>query len=345
VQQLQAADQRVNGMGSNSERRHAEATGDAPGAETAVRRMYEFAPYPDLGAALKDPRPVFDPIAADLGQRPNLRYLEAGCGTGHFLVGVAKAHPDWHCFGLDLSSASLEIAGKLATQHGAKITLARGSYLEPLPFDSEPFDVISAIGTIHHAEDPVAALKNLRSHLADDGWFAMHLYGRRLDAEKFDIKEMLSIFEPDLFAHERRFKLYRELVAHRRASGRLRRLFDTSPLDVIRMSRRWITDLRRRARATSWSPPWHNDYRALSAPWIDHFCHPCERAYEVADIRRLIEGAGFKVEHMLGQGREEPERLPPAWRQPFERLEPWDRWRLMELVSPARSFVLLMRKA
>ncbi len=307
--------------------------------------MYEFAPYPDLGAALKDPRPQFAPIAQELAARKGLRYLEAGCGTGHLLVGVAKAHPDWRCFGIDLSEASLAVAHELAARHSATITVARGSYLEPLPFDGAPFDVISAIGTIHHAEDPVAALQNLRRYLADDGWFAMHLYGRRLDAEKFDIKEILSIFEPDLFAHERRFTLYRQLVAHRRAAGRLRRIFDTSPLDLVRLLRRWAVNARRRAQKTSWSPSWQEDYRALSAPWIDHFCHPCERAYEVPEIRRLVEQSGFRVVHMLGQGREESWRLPPAWREPFKRLDAWDRWRLMELVAPARSFTMLMRKA
>lgn len=332
-------------MTSDSGRRHAGATSQAAGAEAAVRRMYEFAPYPDLGAALKDPRPVFGKIADDLNKRGNLRYLEAGCGTGHLLVGVAKAHPNWQCFGVDLSDASLAVVRTLAERHGVKVTLTRGSYLEPLPFDGAPFDVISAIGTIHHAEDPVAALKNLRNHLADDGWLAMHLYGRRLDAEKFDIKEMLSIFEPDLFAYDRRFALYRQLIEHRRSAGRLRRLLDTSPLDLVRWLRRFATNARRRARGTSWSPAWQEDYRELNAPWIDHFCHPCERAYEVPDVRELVGQAGFTVVHMLGQGREEPWRLPPAWRQAFTRLEPWDRWRLMELVSPPRSFTLLMRKA
>lgn len=307
--------------------------------------MYEFAPYPDLGAALKDPGQTYAPIADDLRNRASLRYLEAGCGTGHLLVGVAKSHPDWQCFGIDLSDASLAVARKLAERHRATITVARGSYLEPLPFEGGPFDVISAIGTIHHADDPVAALKNLRNHLADDGWLAMHVYGRRLDAEKFDIKEILSIFEPDLFAHQRRFTLYRQLVEHRRASGRLLRILDTSPLGLFRMLRKWTRNARRRASGTSWSPAWQEDYRELSAPWIDHFCHPCERAYEVPDIRRLVEQSGFSVVHMLSQGREEPWRLPLAWREEFARLQSWDRWRLMELVSPARSFTMLMRKA
>ena len=332
-------------MTSDSARRHAGATSQSAGAEQAVRRMYEFAPYPDLGAALKNPRPLYAPIADDLNRRGALRYLEAGCGTGHFLVGVAKAHPDWQCFGIDLSEASLAIARDLAARHGAKITVARGSYLEPLPFDGKPFDVVSAIGTIHHAEDPVAALRNLRGYLADDGWLAMHLYGKRLDAEKFDIKEMLSIFEPDLFAHARRFALFRQLIEHRRAAARLRRLLDTSPLDLFRKLRRLAINARRRTRGTSWSPGWQEDYRELNAPWIDHFCHPCERAYEVPEVRALVDAAGFTVVHMLAQGREEPWRLPPEWREPFARLDPWERWRLMELVSPARSFSMLLRKA
>ena len=136
--------------------------------EKAVRDMYEFAPYPDLGADLKDLALYLDPIAGDLKTRKPVRFLDVGCGTGHVLVGVARAHPHWQCSGIDLSSASLEIACALAEKHGAQIELSRGSYLDPLPY-KDKFDVVCAMGTIHHCAEPVAALKNLAGHLKVDG--------------------------------------------------------------------------------------------------------------------------------------------------------------------------------
>ncbi len=83
----------------------------------------------------------------------------------------------------------------------------------------------------------------------------------------------------------------------------------------------------------------------MSSPWKDHFCHPCERAYEVPELREIIEKSGFKVIHLNGQGREEEWRLPEEWRQPYKKLNEWDRYRLMELLSPPRSFsMILVRK-
>jgi len=101
--------------------------------ETAVRRMYEFAPYPDLGADLKDLGLYLSPIREELAQREQVSFLDVGCGTGHILVGVAKANPEWKCYGIDLSAASLAVAEQLAQKHGTAVELTRGSYLDRCP--------------------------------------------------------------------------------------------------------------------------------------------------------------------------------------------------------------------
>ncbi|MCW5698710.1 MAG: class I SAM-dependent methyltransferase [Rhodospirillales bacterium] len=312
--------------------------------EGAVRRMYETAPYPDLGADPKDGRAQFEPVLRHLGRRRELRFLDVGCGTGHLLVGTAKAYPDWLCHGLDLSAPSLAVAKELAERHNVKVSLARGSYLDPLPFETKTFDIISAQGTIHHTADPVAALTALRGALADDGLLSMHLYGLRLDQRKFDTKDILSIFEPDLFNHERRFRLYDQLMRFQ-DRWTLRRLASLSPLDVYITTRNWLHNLMRRGRRVSWSPPWTDRYSEPDSPWIDHFCHPCERAYEVPDIRELVTASGFEVVEMLGQGRDDPRWLPPEWKTHYDKLDPWDRYRLMELLNPyPLSFRMILRK-
>ena len=300
--------------------------------ESAVRTMYEFAPYPDLGADLKDNMSLYlAPIRDELAQRKNVKFLDAGCGTGHHVVAVARQHPDWECHGLDLSGASIDIARKLAEKHGVKVQLQRGSYLDPLPYTIK-FDVILAMGTIHHCADPVAAMKILRNALKPDGYLLLHLYGMRGDRDKFDIKEALSILEPNLESYENRFRYYSALMHHRR-QNLLKRLALTTPADVWYALKTGWRNLNRRRRNVSWSPPFTAGYDEITAPWVDHFCHPCERAYELPEVRALIEASGFTVAHMLKQGKERMNLIPPEWLDRYRSLDNWEKWRLSELLA------------
>jgi SAM-dependent methyltransferase len=312
--------------------------------ESNVRAMYEFAPYPDLGAGLKDMSLYLDVLRPDLMAIGKVRFLDVGCGTGHIIVGVAKQYPSWQCYGIDLSEASLRIASALAAKHGAKVTLSRGSYLDPLPY-SEKFHVISAMGTIHHCADPVAALRNLKQYLEPSGFLLLHLYGMRGDRAKFDIKECLNILEPDLASYDHRFRYYDALMKHQRRNW-LKRLALTTPFDVYTVVRDWLRNLGRRRAGISWSPPFDTRYREISAPWIDHFCHPCERAYEVSQVRELIESSGFRVVHMLKQGRENHALIPSEWRERYERLDDWNKWRLSELLAVGGgSFAMVLQRS
>ena len=232
-------------------------------AESSVRSMYEREPYPDLGADLKDLSLYLNPIKAELEPRDYVRFLDAGCGTGHCLVGVAKAHPQWDCYGIDLSRPSLEVAARLAAHHESRVTLACGSYLDPLPFEGT-FDVISAIGTIHHTADPTAALVALRRALRDDGYMLLHVYGWRVDRRKFEIKEAISIFEPDLNNIEGRFSIYEALMSHERRHW-LKRLLQMALIDIYAASRNRLRNFMRKRRNISWSPPFDAQYKKPTA--------------------------------------------------------------------------------
>ena len=313
--------------------------------EQNVTSFYEFSPYPDLGANLKDPKPAFAPILETLAKKKQINYLEAGCGTGHMLVGVAKSFPQWRCHGVDLSQPSLEIAARLSTMHGTEVTLHNGSYLDKLPFEGIKFDLISAQGTLHHCADPVAALKNLANHLNDDGFISLHMYGLRLDREKFEIKEILDIMEPDIEQIERRFALYKNLMTQKNKLT-LKKILSISPLSILRFLKNFLRDIKRKSRRISWSPPWNATYDKISSPWVDHFCHPCERAYEVPEIISLVESSNLKIIHMLGEGREQMDLLPGGWKGKFGKLPQTDKYRLMELLCPgASSFRMILCKS
>lgn len=315
--------------------------------ENKVQELYEASPYPDLGAALKDPRNSLRPIVSrlDRNEADGLNYLEAGCGTGHLLIGTAKHKPHWNCAGIDLSSASLAVAEQLAKKNGCSVELHQGSYLKKLPFQEKYFDIISAQGTIHHCDDPVGALRNLSKYLKEDGIIKMHVYGTRLDSKKFDLKECISIFQPDLFAHDERFQIYQSLVNNKTAQDHLRSVLDTSLLDIFRWVRNRLRNARRRSQNISWSPPWTDTYDSPTSPWKDHFCHPCERAYEVPDIKSLVLGANLKVVQMVAQSSINEKLIPLNLQKRFQKLDQWDQWRLMELLGPDRSFSLLLTKA
>ena len=224
------------------------------------------------------------------------------------------------------------------------MTLKRGSYLDPLPFEGQ-FDVIAAIGTIHHASDPVAALKNLRASLKDDGYLIMHVYGLRLDREKFDIKEILDIFEPDLSKVGRRFEIYNALMAHRRKHW-LKTLVRRPLIDILQSGVNCARNLLRRSRGTVWSPGFTARFDKPDAPWIDHFCNPCERAYEVPEVLALVKEGGFAVHKMLGQGQEYPQLIAEGWQPDYSQLSNADKWRLSELLTfGGASFRVILRRS
>ena len=300
--------------------------------EEKVRHMYEAAPYPDLGVDLKDMSSYW-PHIASVVNRNEVNYLDAGCGTGHILVASARCFPRWRSYGMDLSRSSLDIADKLSKKHGTPVTLYQGSYLDPNPFGIQ-FDIISAMGTVHHAESPPDALKNLASWLKPEGVMLLGLYGRRCDAEKFDIKEALSLLQPDLSAHCERFDLYQQLISHKKRRRPVwKRLLLMSVVDVYFELKTRLRNVRRRARKISWSPPWTSEYKKISSPWIDHFCHPCEHAYEVPEVKSLVEGAGLKPIKMLGQGIEHPRLVPREWRRRYDQLDFWEKARMNELLA------------
>lgn len=329
---------------SNSNHDHLSLVEGYQKDEKLTRDLYEYSPYPDLGDDLKNQDKYLDHLPEDFKKKRNV-YFDAGCGTGHYIVGIAKQYPHWRCIGVDLSQAALQIAQQLANKHGVKnVEFIHSSYLDPLSVD-EKFDIISAMGTIHHCADPDKAMKIMYGLLKDDGYMLLHMYGWRADREKFDIKDMLNILEPSLTNYNSRFEFYRALIKHKK--GRLlKRIVNTSLYDLYSALKIKLIYQKRKMRKISWSPPWHYDYQELSSPWIDHFCHPCERAYEVPGIQSLITDSGFKVKHMLSQGKEFPQLIPHAWKYRYSQLGPWEKYRLSELLATGGgSFAMILEKA
>jgi SAM-dependent methyltransferase len=105
-------------------------------------------------------RTVLDGVIADLELPTNARILDAGCGSGRFMVDLAKRG---EVKGVELSDTSVA----LARQRGIGEVVA-GSVLE-MPFADASFDLAVSLDVIEHLEDDIAALRELRRAVAPGG--------------------------------------------------------------------------------------------------------------------------------------------------------------------------------
>lgn len=152
----------------------------------AVRAQYEENPYPRW-VAVNPPVPG-ERRARLLARCPDDRarfeapidVLIAGCGTGRqaVLAGVGYG-PGTRILAIDLSVPSLAYAQRMARRHrldGIEFLQADLLDLGRLP---RRFDVIEAVGVLHHLADPLAGWRILAERLKPGGLMLVGLYSER----------------------------------------------------------------------------------------------------------------------------------------------------------------------
>ena len=149
-----------------------------------VAGQYEKAPYPRwtslhasqpgslrraLGRFFSQQRLAFMDQPFDV--------LIAGCGTGQQAARAASGYGDKaSVLGIDLSRASLAYASGMADRFGIKnVSFKQGDILELAALGGK-FDVIEAIGVLHHMADPFAGWQVLVDHLKPGGLIYIGLY-------------------------------------------------------------------------------------------------------------------------------------------------------------------------
>jgi SAM-dependent methyltransferase len=105
-------------------------------------------------------RTVLDGVIAELGLPANARILDAGCGSGRFMVELAKLGT---VTGVELSDTSVQLARQRAIGE-----VVAGSVLE-MPFADDSFDLAVSLDVIEHLEDDLAALREFRRTVAPGG--------------------------------------------------------------------------------------------------------------------------------------------------------------------------------
>ncbi len=149
-----------------------------------VRRQYEESPYPrwvlpapvepvplDVHVRALFPHAVFRPLG-----REAFDLLVAGCGTGQEPVELARRFPAARVLAVDLSLASLAYAARKARE--ARVANLAFGQADILAIDAldRRFDLVSAVGVLHHLADPVAGWGKLARVLRPGGFMQVGLY-------------------------------------------------------------------------------------------------------------------------------------------------------------------------
>jgi 2-polyprenyl-3-methyl-5-hydroxy-6-metoxy-1,4-benzoquinol methylase len=100
------------------------------------------------------------------------RVLEVGCGPGFVSLELARA--GYRVVGLDVSSAALEVAERLArenpfNENWGEAVYVRADFLQWSATNQEKFDAIIFFGSLHHFQEPASVLDHALTHLAPGG--------------------------------------------------------------------------------------------------------------------------------------------------------------------------------
>lgn len=239
-------------------------------ASAAVRAQYEANPYPrwrhpqargatSFAAFVRRAMPALRPSWLE---RPLKRVLVAGCGTGREPIDYACYYDDIEVLAVDLSAASLAYAQRQADELGLEqVRFAQADILNLGVLD-ERFEFISALGVLHHMDEPAKGLAVLAGLLAPDGLMRLALYSER--GRSLVVLGHALIAESGLRPTAADMRRLRHEVLARPEDHPLRNLIVGG-----------------------------NDFYHLSG-LRDYLFHVREHRFRPAELRVLIEGAGLR---------------------------------------------------
>ncbi len=156
-------------------------------ADATSRRVagqYEASPYPrwqslatpPAGAAKRTLLRFFPEEKLGFMDQP-FDVLIAGAGTGQHAIGSALAYrPNAHLLAIDLSRRSLAYAKRMAERYDAgHLDFAQADILDLDALDRR-FDIIEAVGVLHHMAEPFAGWRALLDRLKPGGLMLVGLY-------------------------------------------------------------------------------------------------------------------------------------------------------------------------
>jgi 2-polyprenyl-3-methyl-5-hydroxy-6-metoxy-1,4-benzoquinol methylase len=157
------------------------------GVSLAVKQQYEENPYPRWIKASPVIQTTIEAHLRQLFPLANIHnvvktngaeILIAGCGTGQHSIETARQFPGARVLAIDLSVSSLSYAKRKTRELGLKnLEYAQADILKLQPM-SRNFDVIEAVGVLHHLAEPMAGWRILLSMLRPGGFMRIGLYSK-----------------------------------------------------------------------------------------------------------------------------------------------------------------------
>lgn len=126
--------------------------------------------------------PVYEAVFDALGVTSGTRLLDAGCGAGLALQLARKRGAT--VTGLDASAGLLEVARRRLPD----VRIDQGDLVD-LPYADGSFDAITAFNSVQYADDPVAALRELRRVAVPAGKVAVVTWA---EAERCETRVLLA---------------------------------------------------------------------------------------------------------------------------------------------------------
>jgi SAM-dependent methyltransferase len=118
--------------------------------------------------------------------------LVAGCGTGQHSIGAAQRFSGARVLGIDLSLTSLCYALRWTRSLGLDNIEYAHADIKQLGSINREFDVIEAVGVLHHLADPMAGWQVLLSLLRPAGIMYIGLYSELARGDVVAAREFLA---------------------------------------------------------------------------------------------------------------------------------------------------------
>jgi len=180
-----------------------------------VAKMYKKYPYPFPSSNMKNVNELLN-LFKFFSLENNFDFntkniLDAGSGTGHRIINVAKYYKQSNFLGIDFSNNSIKFAKQLAKKNEVKnIKFRKANLLEKINSQNK-FDVILSMGVLHHLSNPEKGLKNILSILKKDGILFLYLYGKLGGHDRMIKKKIIKTLLKNKNNYEDGIKLIKKL--------------------------------------------------------------------------------------------------------------------------------------
>ena len=163
----------------------------------SVKEMYLKYPYPSPSRETVETNELLNLLRIfeieTKTKFENSKILDAGSGTGHRIINVAKHFNKSKFTGADISKKSLEIANELKKKNNViNIDFIEKNILTNIS-ELGKYNAILCMGVLHHLSNPQQGLEILSKMLEKDGIIFLYLYGSLGGHKRMLNKELISI--------------------------------------------------------------------------------------------------------------------------------------------------------